>query len=213
MDNTGGMSFADLLGQPGVSEHVELRSTFGFMAFHGGPVERVTSLVAHEAATASNASVYSIDQPDHRPLHLPSTRFTPEDSRHLATFFEHIDDVCTVHGYGREREKQHVLVGGQNRSLASHIAGHLRDQLDERFPVIDELDAIPRELRGVHHRNPANLPEQGGVQLELPPALRWNWSAGDWADGPGLRPTEAVRATIRALAGAAATWSQAAAKS
>ena len=31
------------------------------------------------------------------------------------------------------------------------------------------MDAIPQALRGVHPRNPVNLPRQGGAQLELPP--------------------------------------------
>ena len=43
MDNSGGMTFAEVLAQPGVVEEVELRGTFGFLAFHGGPVERVTT--------------------------------------------------------------------------------------------------------------------------------------------------------------------------
>ena len=40
------------------------------------------------------------------------------------------------------------------------------------FTVVDDLEAIPRELRGVHPRNPVNRPSGGGVQLELPPRVR-----------------------------------------
>lgn len=205
MDTSGGMSFSDLLEQPGVTEHIVLRSTFGFMAFHGGPVERVTSLIAHAAAEAAQASVYSIDQPAERPLHIPSTRVTPQQSETLARFYGHIRAVCCIHGYGREKEKQHVLVGGRDRDLAEHIAVHLREHLDDRFPVISDLKHIPKGLRGVHSKNPANIAAGPGVQLELPPALRWNWDARNWADEDGLQPTEAVQATIRALTIAAQT--------
>lgn len=206
MDNSDGMSFSELLAQPGVTEFVELRSAFGFMAFHGGPVERVTSLIAHAAAAASDASVYSIDQPADRPLHIPSTRVTPDESTTLAAFYGHVRAVCCVHGYGREKEKQHVLIGGRDRDLAEHIAGHLRKRLDDRFPVISDLNHIPKGLRGVHSKNPANIAAGPGVQLELPPALRWNWDARTWADEAGHEPTRHVRATIDALADAATTW-------
>jgi phage replication-related protein YjqB (UPF0714/DUF867 family) len=40
------------------------------------------------------------------------------------------------------------------------------------FRIIDDLDEIPRELRGLHPRNVVNLPRLGGVQLELPPSAR-----------------------------------------
>ncbi|MGI9605519.1 MAG: poly-gamma-glutamate hydrolase family protein [Acidimicrobiales bacterium] len=206
MDNSGGMTFAEVLGQPGVTEHHELRGPFGFLAYHGGPVERVTSMIAVAAAALANASVYHIDQPEERPLHIPSTRVTPRESSVLARIFDHVHTVCTVHGYGRDMDKQHVLIGGGNRELAEHVGQHLRRRLDDRFPVITDLKKIPRELRGVHHRNPANLSTSGGIQVELPPALRWNFEAGSWADSPGLEPTEPVRATIEGLATAAQTW-------
>lgn len=206
MDNTGGMTFTDLLAQPGVHEEVELRSTFGFLAFHGGPVERVTSLIARRAAENSGASFYSIDQPPARPLHIPSTRFRPEESPAFASVLEHCDVVCTVHGYGREMDKQHLLLGGQNRDLAAALGRELVDRLPEKYRVITELDDIPKELRGVHSRNPVNLPRQQGVQLELPPGVRWNWEARSWADAEGLEPTPLVNAVIDALASTAREW-------
>ncbi len=200
------MSFTDLLAQPGVVEHAELRSPFGFLAYHGGPVERVTTMIARRAATAAQATYYGIDQPTDRPLHLPSTRYSPEESTTFRSVLDHVDVVCTIHGYGRDMDKQHVLLGGQNRDLAEHVAGELRSRLPDRFPVITDLDLIPRELRGVHAKNPANLPSDGGVQIELPPALRWNWDNQTWADAPGLDPTPAVQATIDGLVAAAQTW-------
>jgi len=200
------MTFTELLEQPGVVEEVELRGTFGFLAFHGGPVERVTSLIARCAAEASGASFYSIDQPVERPLHIPSTRFRPEESVAFARVIEHCDVVCTVHGYGREMDKQHLLLGGQNRALAAALGEQLEAKLPERFRVITEIDDIPRELRGVHAKNPVNLPRQQGVQLELPPGVRWNWDARSWADAEGLEPTPLVRDVIDALSATATLW-------
>ncbi|NCV09224.1 MAG: replication protein, partial [Actinobacteria bacterium] len=40
------MNLADLLRHDGVEEVSELRSTFGFMAFHGGALEERTDLIA-----------------------------------------------------------------------------------------------------------------------------------------------------------------------
>ncbi len=200
------MTLSELLAQPGVHEHVEIRGRFGFLAFHGGPVERVTSLIARDAAKLSGASFYSIEQPEHRPLHIPSTRFRTQESKHLASVIDHVDVVCTVHGYGREIEKQHLLLGGQNRELAAHLGGHLQMRLPTHFRVVTELDSIPKELRGVHHRNPVNLPRQQGVQLELPPGVRWNHEARDWADADGLEHTNEVTAVIDALAETARDW-------
>lgn len=206
MDNTGGMTLADLLAQPGVHEEVALRGRFGFLAFHGGPVERVTSLIARQAAENAGASFYSIDQPASRPLHIPSTRFRPEESDALASVIEHVEVVCTVHGYGREMDKQHLLLGGQNRPLAKALGSELSTRLPDRYRVVTELEDIPRELRGVHRRNPVNLPRQQGVQLELPPGVRWNWSARDWADAEGTDPTQEVHAVIDALTRTASDW-------
>jgi len=108
-----------------------------------------------------------------------------------------------VHGYGRHGAWTRLLLGGSNRALAATLAASLAAALPDH-EVVDDLDAIPAELRGLHPRNPVNLPPAGGVQLELPPRVRGN--TPQWADweGPGLAPpTEAL---VAALAAVAATW-------
>ena len=51
-----------------------------------------------------------------------------------------------------------------------------------------ELEQIPVELRGLHHRNPVNLPPGKGVQIELPPRIRGRGTKWvDW-EGPDLVP-------------------------
>jgi len=69
---------------------------------------------------------------------------------------------------------------------------------------VDDLDAVPSELRGLHPRNPVNRPPHGGVQLELPPYVRGLTPQWEGWSGPGLTPpTEAL---VEALAVAAARW-------
>ena len=100
-----------------------------------------------------------------------------------------------------------LLLGGQNRELAHHVADHLVPSLPE-YTILTELDEIPKELRGLHHANPVNLPRGKGVQIELPPRVRGTspvWK--DWT-GPGHVPHTV--SLIDGLATAAAAWMAAA---
>lgn len=169
--NLDDVRFASLLATPGVVEHLELRSTFGFMAFHGGNLERMTDEIAIVAAERSGASVYCVVQPYPLREHLPSNQVRPEESSKLQSFFDHVDHVIAIHGYGRDGMWKAMLLGGGHRELASTCATHLRSHLPE-FEAIDDVDAIPTELRGLHHHNPVNRARRGGVQLELPPRVR-----------------------------------------
>lgn len=192
-------TFGELLALPDIVEECDLRGSFGFMAYHGGGLEEMTDVIAREAAARAGASYYGVVHPADWTLHLPSIHVTPDQSDTLAAFLDHVDVVITVHGFGRRRLFTSLLLGGQNRTLAGHVAAHLRRELPA-YDIVDDLERIPEELRGVHPRNPVNLPPNQGVQIELPPRARgssplwWDWEGG-------LVPhTEAV---IRALAAAA----------
>jgi len=195
--------FADLLSEPGVEEVVHLRSRIGFLAFHGGSLERMTDVVALDAAERSDASVYAVVQPPGLRWHIRSVDVTPDASDSLRSFLDHIEVAIAIHGFGRDGMWTSMLLGGSNRALASHVAGHLTPLLPD-YEVVDDLDAIPVELRGLHPRNPVNLPRYGGVQIELPPRVRGttpHWA--DWA-GPGHPPpTEAL---VAGLAAAVQAW-------
>ena len=197
------MNFADLLALPGVEEVCELRSRFGFMAFHGGALEAMTDVIARAAAEAADASYYGVHHPPDVP-HLSSHAVDPEHSPTLAAFLAHVEVVITVHGYGRAGHWASLLVGGGNRELAHHVGDHLRRRLPA-YDVRTDLDAIPRELRGLHPDNPVNRPVGAGAQIELPPRVRgsspmwWDW------EGPGVTPH--TQALIDALASAARSWS------
>jgi phage replication-related protein YjqB (UPF0714/DUF867 family) len=195
-------TFAELLELEGVVEECDLRDPFGFMAFHGGGLEEMTDVVARAAAERSGASYYGVLHPPDWELHLPSVRVSPAESDVLARFITHVNVVITVHGFGRRTLMTSLLLGGQNRELARHVAAHLRGALPA-YDVLDDLEAIPKELRGIHDRNPVNLPPNRGVQIELPPRVRgssplwWDWEGG-------LTPhTEAL---IDALAEAATSY-------
>jgi phage replication-related protein YjqB (UPF0714/DUF867 family) len=162
----------ELLDQPGVEEQCELRSRFGLLAFHGGSLERGTDAIAVAAAERAGASLYVVRQPPDLRWHVPSTAFDPADSPALASFVEHVEVAVAIHGYGRADMWTTLLLGGRNRPLAARLAIGLRDGLGDGFVVLDELLAIPERLRGLHPRNPVNLPRGEGVQVELPPRVR-----------------------------------------
>lgn len=190
-----------------MKEVLELRSQFGFLAFHGGSLERMTDRIAAEAAERSGASLYAVVQPPDMRWHLPSIEVTPEASVDLAAFLDHVEVAVAIHGFGRHGLWSTLLVGGGNRPLADHVGGHLAAALDDH-EVCTDLDVIPAELRGVHTDNPVNRCRcGGGVQLELPPGVRGltpRWA--EWS-GPALPPpTEAL---VEALAAAARSWPEA----
>ena len=128
---------------------------------------------------------------------------TAAESDTLAAFVDHVDVVITIHGYGRHGYWTTLLLGGQHRPFADHVAGHLRSHLPE-YTIETDLEAMPKELRGLHTTNPVNLPRQQGVQIELPPRVRG--ASPIWRDwkGPGLVPhTESL---IDGLVAAAEAW-------
>jgi phage replication-related protein YjqB (UPF0714/DUF867 family) len=197
------MELSQLLTMDGVSEHSVLRSNFGFMAFHGGSLEEMTDVVASRAAERSGASYYGIQLPDNLEWHIPSHKVTADQSPALSEFLSHVNIVITVHGFGRAGFFTSLLLGGRNRRLAAHLSASLQQHLPA-YRIVDELEDIPQNLRGLHQDNPVNSVEHAGVQLELPPRVRgssplwWDW------EGPGLTPhTESL---IDALVECATTW-------
>lgn len=195
--------FAELLAHDGVDEEVMLRSTFGFMAFHGGNLEEGTDVIAAAAAEASGASLYAVRQPVGLRWHIPSVEITPDDSPALARYLDHVEVSVAIHGYGRTGMWTTMLLGGRNRALASHLAVHLRGGMPD-YTVVDDIDAVPTELRGVHRANPVNRCADGGVQLELPPRTRSRVPM--WAHLPAGAPIPHGEDLIAALAAAASSW-------
>ena len=153
------------------------------MAFHGGNLERTTDIIAAEVAERTGSSYYGVIQAAPFRQHIPSTKFDPTESDALAAFVGHVDTVIAVHGYGRDDHFWDVLLGGR-----------------------DVVDEIPGGLRGQHARNPVNLPINAGVQMELPPTIRWNKEAMNWSDHEGTPRAPQVDALIETLVVAVETW-------
>ena len=196
--------FAELLGHEGVEEDLALRSPFGLMAFHGGNLEEGTDVIAAAVAEQVGASLYAVRQPAGLRWHLPSVEIAPADSDALAAFVEHVDVAIAIHGYGRDGMWTTLLLGGRHRALAAHVGSHLRTAMPG-YEVVDDLDAIPSDLRGVHRANPVNLPRDGGVQLELPPRTR-SRTVPMWRDLPDTQPVPHQQDLIAGLAAAVTSW-------
>ncbi|WP_099023564.1 poly-gamma-glutamate hydrolase family protein [Mycolicibacterium palauense] len=168
-DSTAPQTLSELLSEPGVVEASVLRSRIGFMAVHGGGLEKMTDVIAERAAARAGASLYVVRHPEDYPHHLPSARYRPGESALLDDFLDHVDTVISLHGYGRQGRETDLLAGGPNRNLAAQLAGAVRLP---GYRVVTDLDAIPRELRGLHPDNPVNRVRRGGTQLELPARVR-----------------------------------------
>lgn len=177
------MAFADLLAHPDVVEEQVLAPrrrgpAVGFLALHGG-LEPGTAEIALAAARRAGASWYVVRQPDDLKRHIPSHEHDPADSPLLAGFLAHVEVVVSVHGYwGHDDLHAALLVGGRDRTSAAALGTRLRAALPD-YRVIDELDSIPRRLRGVDPRNPVNRTARG-VQVELPHPVR---AIGPYARG------------------------------
>ena len=112
-------------------------------------------------------------------------------------------NVVTIHGFRRKALPRHVLLGGCHRTLAAHIAEHVRPELPD-YVVEDDLRKIPQLIRGVHPDNPVNLPALGGVQIELPYKIRdgdpfWETCSGEFQlDAPGSDPERLIVGLVNA---------------
>jgi phage replication-related protein YjqB (UPF0714/DUF867 family) len=194
--------FRELLAHPDTVEECELRSRFGFMAYHGGKLEAMTDVIARTAAERSGASYYGLLFPDDI-AHLTSIAFDPDHSPTMAAFLEYVDVVVTIHGYGRADYWTRLLLGGTHRDLAMHIAAHVGAALPD-YEMLTELDQIPERLRGLHPRNPVNRTRGGGVQIELPPRVRGGGPM--WSSWLGPDPCPHTTSLIDGLVLAATTW-------
>lgn len=197
----GPQSLSELLSDPDVAEVSRLRSRFGFMAIHGGGLEKLTDVIAEQAAERSGASVYVVRHPPDYPHHLTSTRYLATESARLAEFLDHVDVVVSLHGYGRVGRSTDLLAGGRNRDLAGLLS---RCLVVPGYRVVTDLDAIPSGLRGLHPDNPVNRAARGGVQLELTSRVRGISPHSQPPGADGFSPPTA--ALIAGLAAAAVTW-------
>jgi phage replication-related protein YjqB (UPF0714/DUF867 family) len=198
-------SLSALLAEPNVVEASSLGSRFGFLAIHGGGLEKMTDVIAERAALESGSSVYVVRHPAHYPHHLSSSAYRAGESARLDAFLDHVDVVVSLHGYGRIGRTMHLLAGGANRVLAAHLAEHVTVP---GYEVITDLQEIPRELRGLHPDNPVNRARGGGAQLELSPRVRGTSPRSGPVGDDGL--CAATSSLVAGLISAAKAWPSAA---
>ena len=201
LSGSGPKSLSALLSEPGVVEVSQLRSRFGFLAIHGGGLEKMTDAIAERAAEAADASVYLLRHPDRYRHHLPSALFNQAESARLAEFLDHVDVAVSLHGYGRIGRSTQLLAGGRNRALAAHLARHIKLP---GYQVVTDLDAIPPELRGLHPDNPVNRVRDGGTQLELSVRVRGLSPRSPCPDEDGWSPV--AKTLVQGLVAAARCW-------
>ena len=161
-----------------------LGSPLGVMAYHGGNLEVGTDLIADAVADRTGASRYVVRQPDDLRWHIPSRQFRPEESDRLAAFLDHVDEVITIHGYGRRSMFTTVLLGGRHRELAAHRRHAPADTLPG-YEVIDDLDDIPAALAASTPRTRSTDPAAAGCRSNCRPRVRgngpfWNGWDGGW---------------------------------
>lgn len=161
--------FGELIATEGVLEELVLRGSTGVMALHGG-LEAGTAEAARRCSRRAGASLYVVEQPDGFRWHIPSTRYDPARSTKLRSFLEHVRLAVSIHGFGHRAMPFGVLVGGGNRRLRRRLADAISARTE--IGVLADVRSLPRSLRGLHPRNPVNLPELGGAQLELAPHVR-----------------------------------------
>ena len=202
-DDRGDGRFAELLAHAGVDEDLVLRSTFGFMAFHGGSLEEMTDVVA--AAAAAQAARPTTGSVSPRTCNGTCRRSTvdPAQSPRLQAFLDHVDVVITVHGYGREGRWTELLAGGTNRALAR------RRRPSARVPRCPTTRSSPTSTRspascGASTPATRSTSRRGGVQLELPPRVRGRSPLSPPPGPDGLSPPTA--ALIDGLAEVARSW-------
>ena len=163
--------FDELLAHPGVEEIVELRSTFGFMAYHGGSLEEVTDVVATAAAEQAGASLYA------RPPAAPASGGT---SRRPRCDPEHSQALARVpRSRGRRRDRARLRARGHlddaaRRRPEPHARRPRRVRTcGPRCPTTRSPPTSTRSrraLRGLHPENPANLPRAGACSSSCRPA-------------------------------------------
>ncbi len=167
------------------------------MALHGG-LEANTWEIASEVADIVGASIYGVVQPPELTWHVPSRRYALDESSALEAFCSHVDIAISLHGYGGVRDHPQrwttICVGGQGRSAATVVGAALRSSLSD-YVVLDDLEHIPVQYRGVHPDNPVNRVRGTGVQVELPPRVRGTspiWSEHPFDTHPWVPHTESL---------------------
>ena len=176
------------------------------MAFHGGALERQTDRIARGRRRRRRRVAVRRRAPATGPAALPVDRRAP---RRVAGAARVPRPRRRRRHRARLRARRDVHVAAPRRAQPRARRRARRRAGRRPCPTTrssTDLEAIPRELRGLHPDNPVNVPPHGGVQIELPPRVRGlgpRWA--DWT-GDGFVPPAA--ALVDALARVARSWAR-----
>ncbi|GIS38873.1 MAG: hypothetical protein Ct9H90mP11_01930 [Acidimicrobiales bacterium] len=87
--------------------------------------------------------------------------------------------MITIQDTGKEHLFHSVLLGGRNRTLASHLGSFLKIALPD-YSFVSDLEEIPKELRGLHpKKTPGNIPPLAGYRSSYLRHLDGTEKSGD----------------------------------
>lgn len=210
--------------KPGVDFHVSStdrdRTRPVILAIHGGRIEDGTAQLAAQLVAALGWDSYvfratptSATCEEASWMHVTSTRFNSTTARALAASHP---AAVSLHGYaegnraraGWPQDRWFVCVGGDHAAARRAFIASLNDppfSIDgRRVRAVDATTAgsatsnVCGGLGGTGATNIANLPRDGGLQLELPRRLRARIAGLD-----GLAPSATLRARVIAAVDAA----------
>lgn len=168
----------------GFLEYARVSGRVAVLAVHGGGIEPGCEELALFAAERTGCSLYVFSgrrERDNSGLRAKSRSLFQEPGSLRARVVARASVIISLHGHGGESRS--VYAGGGNTSLKRLFAGLMAERLPA-YPVVTDPREIPEGLAGLHPDNVVNLPEEGGVQLELPRSLRECTDAGFGERGP-----------------------------
>lgn len=200
--------------RPGIDFHVSSTDADPskplVLAIHGGRIEDGTAQLADAIADALGWDAYVFRaEPDSDTcaeagwMHVTSTRFNSATARRLASARP---SAVSLHGYqeanparaGWPRDRWYVCVGGDHAAARAAFIADLNTPAitidGRRVRAVDATtagsatSAICGGLAGTGATNIANVPRDGGLQLELPRRLRARVAGLD-----GLAPDAELR--------------------
>jgi len=187
LTNVPTVPYIDGKTSPDFREYGAKRGKIGVFAIHGGGIEIGTEQIARNIAKRTNCSVYIFSgrkKTGNNNLRISSIEFASLNHPLFSNILSHIEKIVAIHGHNQNKKDIHI--GGRNVDLKSKIAEALKKRLPE-YHVITFLHEIPDLMKGIDPNNFVNLPQERGMQIELPQALRvakktTGWSRHEWSD-------------------------------
>jgi phage replication-related protein YjqB (UPF0714/DUF867 family) len=194
-------AFQNVLSDPAVREVYLPGGPVGIFAPHGGGIEPGTEEIARAVAQATGATLYvlSAKRPTaNAALHVTCTKMKPGVSQKLDAALKACRVAIGIHGHGRTKDGGAIYVSGLAAEAVKLCSESLRNALGDHWAVIDDAGEIPADLAGVDKQNFINRVKDGGVQIELPRALREEARPAIRGDASNL--VRALVEVVRALA-------------